>query len=578
MTAARPRPARTAALAVLLAVAALLLGPATPASAHAAIVETTPADGAQVDAVDEVRLRFNEAVTVPTGGIRVYDASGERVDDGTASLDGSDTVVAPLSGLADGTFVATYRITSEDGHVVRGALVFTVGDAPGGIDEGLLASLVDAGDSPVVAALGVVVRAGTHLALLVLGGALLALVRVVSRDDDRSAARAWARRAAWATVGLSLLAVPVQSMAVTGLGPVAALAPAPLGETLAATVGQAAVLRLLAAGAVLLLLGRAADTVVLGAAGLALASLLLDGHTRTVEPAWLMWTADAVHVAAGAAWLGGLVVLAGALRRRRLADDPVGGAGLVARFSAVATVALVAVVVAGSAMSWATVQAPRALLSTSYGVTLLVKLAIAAAVIAAGAHNHRRLVPDVVAAVRPVPAGGSSDTVPDAVAGTAPGASLDDGEAAWSRLRRTVRLEVLGLAVLLVVTGVLVQQRPAAEAAGITGLFEARQPLGDELALDVVVDPNRAGFNQIHLYVLDATGRPTDDIEGITVELTPPGEAGTPLVREPFVAGPGHWQVNGRELAFPGRWTIEVVVRVDTFTEARSSVDVVVNP
>jgi copper transport protein len=568
---------RTLAALLLALLAALLVGTAGPAAAHAALVETVPADGAQVDAVDEIRLRFNEAVTVPTGGIRVYDSEGTRVDDGTASLDGSDTVVAPLSGLSDGTHVATYRITSEDGHVVRGALVFTVGEAAGGIDDGLLTSLVAAGDSPVATALGVATRAATMVALLVLGGALLALVRVVSRDDDREAARAWVRRAAWASVVLAVVAVPVQSMSVTGLGLLDALAPAPLGETLSSTVGQAAVVRLVAAGAVLVLVGRAADTVTLAAGGVALGSLLLDGHTRTVEPTWLMVAGDTVHLAAGAAWLGGLVVLAGALRRRRLADDPVGGADLVARFSGVATVAVVAVVVGGMAMSSQTVQAPRALTSTTYGVVLLVKLAIAALVIAAGAWNNRRLVPVVTAAGRPVPAGGSSDTLPEATAG-APGTDLDAGEAAWSRLRSTVRLEVLGLVLLLGVTGALVQQRPAAEAAGITGLFEARQALGDDLALDVVVDPNRAGFNQIHLYVLDATGRPTSDIEGITVELTPPGEDGTPIVREPFVAGPGHWQVNGRELAFPGAWTIEVVVRVDRFTAARSSVDVVVNP
>jgi copper transport protein len=291
---------RTLAALLLALLAALLVGTAGPAAAHAALVETVPADGAQVDAVDEIRLRFNEAVTVPTGGIRVYDSEGTRVDDGTASLDGSDTVVAPLSGLSDGTHVATYRITSEDGHVVRGALVFTVGEAAGGIDDGLLTSLVAAGDSPVATALGVATRAATMVALLVLGGALLALVRVVSRDDDREAARAWVRRAAWASVVLAVVAVPVQSMSVTGLGLLDALAPAPLGETLSSTVGQAAVVRLVAAGAVLVLVGRAADTVTLAAGGVALGSLLLDGHTRTVEPTWLMVAGDTVHLAAGA--------------------------------------------------------------------------------------------------------------------------------------------------------------------------------------------------------------------------------------------------------------------------------------
>ena len=142
-----------------------------------------------------------------------------------------------------------------------------------------------------------------------------------------------------------------------------------------------------------------------------LGTFLVDGHTRTVDPAWVMVLGDAVHLLAGAAWLGGLVVLAGVVRTRRREDDPVGAADVVARYSRVATWSLVAVTLAGSAMSWALVRQPRALVGTEFGWTLLVEVVLVAVVILVGAYNNRRLVPAITAAA--APAGGAVDTTED---------------------------------------------------------------------------------------------------------------------------------------------------------------------
>ena len=98
------------------------------------------------------------------------------------------------------------------------------------------------------------------------------------------------------------------------------------------------------------------------------------------------------------------------------------------------------------------------------------------------------------------------------------------------------------------------------------------------LQLNLVVDPNRVGFNEIHFYVLDRTGRPVSELDSVEVQLSQPERDIGPIVREPFVAGPGHWQLDGNDLGVPGEWTIELVVGIDRFTEARTSVPVVVNP
>jgi hypothetical protein len=127
---------------------------------------------------------------------------------------------------------------------------------------------------------------------------------------------------------------------------------------------------------------------------------------------------------------------------------------------------------------------------------------------------------------------------------------------------------------VLLITGFLVSQQPAAEEAGLRGLYETTAPLGDELQVQVVVDPNQVGRNAIHLYVLDATGRPAADIDELRLELTYLDEGIGPIELEPLFAGPGHWIANTDELRFAGDWEIRVVAGIDRFTEQSTEVTV----
>lgn len=552
-------------LAVLLGSLVLLTVTAGPAGAHAQLVETTPVDGTALDAAPEaVTLRFDEPVNPPPGGVRVFDGEGERVDtDGAvAATDDPRVVGTALEPLDEGAYVVTWRVVSADGHPLRGALVFTVGQG-GPADASLVARLL-AGDDGVWPALRSAGIVASYLAVLLLAGVLLVSRRLGVPGPDRGV-----RAAALVGVVAAVLAVPLQAAVVSGDGLAAALDPAQLSAVLVAGVGVAALVRLAALVGVLLL----RDGPRLAAAAVALGSFVLDGHTRTVEPAWLLVSADLLHLAAGAVWFGGLVALLVHLRGRRLADDPVGGARLVADWSALATVAVGAVVLGGVALSWATVRSPDALLGTTYGRLLLVKLALAAIVVGLGAWNRQRLVPAVQRAVVAVPAGGATSTTPGGLDAAPATADSEDG---WRRLRAVVRGEVVVLVAVLAVTGVLSQQRPAAEAAGLLGTFQTTVALTDDVQLDLVVDPNVAGRNAMHLYALDATGRPLADVEGVTLELVQPAADIGPIVREPLVAGPGHWVLNGDELVVPGRWEVTVLVRLDRFSEADVTIPLLV--
>ena len=143
---------------------------------------------------------FNEPVSAPRGALRVFDAEGERVDDGSSEVDPGDPhrlAVALPEDLAHGTYAASYRVTSADGHPVRGAIVFSVGGAAQGGDSLVAAILSDSGETPLAVAAAVLRWLCYAGALIAAGAAVFAwrLRALVGEDGD--AVRRPLRRGAW---------------------------------------------------------------------------------------------------------------------------------------------------------------------------------------------------------------------------------------------------------------------------------------------------------------------------------------------------------------------------------------------
>ncbi len=551
----------------------VLAATATPALAHASLVEATPSDRSTLDDVPEqVTLQFDEPVTLPTGGLRVFDGDANRIDDGELDVGGPETIgVALPADLPDGGYVVTYRVLSADSHPVGGVYTFTIGEsAP--IDDAVVADLF-AGGGQVVGIIGSALRAIGYMAVLLATGVVFITALIVRRPEDRRRAARLSARAAVVGIAATILAVPVQAIAVTGGGLLEVLRPAVLGEVLASSFGQGTLVRLVWLIVLAVFVARGAALLPSAvAAAVALGSFLLDGHQRSVEPMWLLMGSGIVHLGAGAVWFGGLVLLVLLVRSRSIDDDAVGAARLVARFSSVALVSFIAVSLAGTAMSWALVRTPNALITTTYGWTLMAKVGLVGLVVLVALYNRQRLVPAIAA--RAVPAGGSIDAGDEVVAADA---VVRRSRVAWQQLRTTLTIEVSLLFAVLAVTGALVTIQPAAQAAGVTGAFQTVEVLTDDLDVEVTVDPNQAGLNAIHIYVLDETGRPATDVEDLYIDVTFVPEEIGPLRIEPFFAGTGHWTTNTEALAFDGEWRLEVIAGLDRFTEERAEITVFVN-
>jgi putative copper export protein len=118
----------------------------------------------------------------------------------------------------------------------------------------------------------------------------------------------------------------------------------------------------------------------------------LSGHALASSPAFLTVANDLVHLSAGSVWISGIVMLAVVLPEalRRLEGEPqVKLLGpVVIRFADVALISISIVAITGVVNTLVNVAHPSDLMDSSYGLTLVTKLALFAGVLAMGGVNH----------------------------------------------------------------------------------------------------------------------------------------------------------------------------------------------
>lgn len=114
--------------ATLLAAALVLLSPLS-ASAHDALVSSSPAADESVEKVPaELTLTFNAKVIDGEGATEVVVTApdGTSITDGAATVDGA-IVTQPLQGAGPaGEYRVIWKVVSSDGHPTSGEYSFTV--------------------------------------------------------------------------------------------------------------------------------------------------------------------------------------------------------------------------------------------------------------------------------------------------------------------------------------------------------------------------------------------------------------------------------------------------------------------
>lgn len=568
--------------AAVLALLVLAVAPAA-ASAHATLEGTVPARGAQLSrAPAQVEFRFDESVEATFGALRVFDTEGRPVQEGETFHPGGegDVVAVKLQrGLKDGTYTATYRVISADGHPVSSGFVFSVGDA-GPATRSVDSLLSGESTGRITDSAFAVVRAIQYAAIALGLGTLaflllcwLPALRAVAGGDAtwQAASDAFAFRAqrilvAAALAGLlsGVAALVLQGAVGQGSTFWVALKPDVVNEVLGTRFGTAWGLGALAWAVALLALAiqrplprmRPASV---GATGLALPGPrvialalplvalaflpAMGGHASVQSPVALLLGANVLHVLAMSAWLGGIAMLVLALRAATAQLDPGDRARLLAstvgRFSTLAGIAIAVLLATGIVQGIVEVRTFPHLLDTAFGRAVLIKVVVALGIVALGYVNRQRLLPQLRTATTPGHAG--------------------------VLLRRTLKTELLLGAIALGATGALSTYAPSIAVS--SGPYATSAIIGPA-RLEVTVDPAKVGPNQLHLYLFDRkTGAPFDQTKELRVTAALPGKGIAPIAMTPHVAGPGHFVVDGATLAVKGKWTMTVVDRVSDFDE-----------
>ena len=585
-------------LGVCLTLGCLLMW-AVPAGAHAAVVSSSPAQGQRLAHPPRaVTITFDQPVKPDDGGVVVLNSSGQDVDEGGSTHPAPDTLQATLShALPNGAYVANYTVTSVDGHIVSGGIVFLVGNA----QPGSIGSLTR---TPTSAATWYD-RGGqffTYVGVLGAGGLAFFLAFLFPGGSERK------RLNRWCMVGMGMgvggMVVTAGAQADLAGGGIGALAHWSVDtQAVGGKFGLQCLLQLvgLAACAASLRLRDQTARQVTAFYGLLVSAgaFVAFGHALVSPERWLSTPADVVHAVFAAMWFGGLIGLAVVMRDRvksarqigemRRADrivvsdvaasrkaatthggtttvlerpPPSAGAGhanhadtvlagtigLVERFSTMAGISIALVLVAGTMLAIAEVGSVANLFESGYGQILLVKIALVGLLVIVAAYNRLFLVPwlSSVASV----------------------ATRESVAAGWRRLLATVRLEAIGAVAILGVTAVLANGVPANGATPAPPVPLARTvPFGGG-HLTFHITPNQALVNDITVQFAGHNGKPADMAESVSLYLNLPSENVGPIESDMKKVGVGRFVLlNSPNPPIVGTWQITLQIQVSEFSQ-----------
>jgi copper transport protein len=343
--------------------------------------------------------------------------------------------------------------------------------------------------------------------------------------------------------------------------------------------------------------GTKTDHVLLAAVGaVGVSTWAFAGHSVSSSVPPLTVVADSVHVASVAVWLGGLVMLVGFLLRKANAREL---RAVLPVWSNWATLAITVLVLGGAAQALIEIGSLNALLHTTYGRLILVKVGLLGVIllVAAGARRLAQLpatasvqVADPVSVTVGTAGGmitddaigdetdddGLARSVGDDGGQTYRGRHRDDAyaepvqtfEPQVKRLRRSVLIELALAVAVLVATSILVQSSPVQNAAGVNPNSQGTVSLTSSLyTLQVDFLPSGRGTG-LHMFFYDPAGG-AQPVKAVTIVATSSQDGGLTQNVGATRLSDSHW--TSTAVLTPGKWTFTFTVRTTDIDEASVS-------
>ena len=582
----------------LLLLAALAAVSVTPgrAEAHGVQVASEPPPNAQLpDPPETIAITFSEPIERSVSTIQVWDQSGRQIAIGALFFDEPQQMgVLMPEELPPGIYTVIWRnLSTIDGHIWSGSFPITI------LGEGGLEPEGDAFDAATVLGGGAsnspTTLESTARWVVLLGSAVMlggvAYVLFVVLPAARSVAPATSatlRRlsrtillvtgaiAAFLVLEGSLLQLIVQADKLGGLGRVdELLTDTRSGRILIARQGLLAI-ALLAMGLIWRVRDSRAEIPALGLLLAASFGVLLSqslvSHAAASDGSFWTTSIDLLHLLAAAVWIGALIHIG--LAMPRWLDELKGvprtlfAAESFRRFSVLAAVSVLVLLASGLLSAFVQFTSWDELWDTSYGWSLIAKMAIMAPLLAMATLNAFILQPRVVDAAMHV-AGGADDA--------APAGAPEAVDRLQRLLSNTVRVEaVLGIAILVSVAVLIQLQAPrgAAEATEQASALVIPTPERDDrdyfqqalesnaFIISLKVEPAQLGQNRFQVFLgaeFGSFGQVLQD--GVRLEFQHEDENVPGSRIQLPLAGSGVYALEGANLSLPGEWSVTANIR-----------------
>ena len=521
------------------------------ASAHPFLLDSEPGQGQNAPAgTTQIITNYSEAVEIGFSELRVYDANGNQVDNKDTAYNGGETsLIVTTPPLEDGVYTITSKVLSKiDGHLVQAAIVFGVGDVK--IDSSLLEKQENSETTFIPESIARF--PGLVGQTIVLGGVIVSITiwssqqtrfREVFADINEQFKIKFSK-----IIGIGVIATFASNFIMLGVQ-TWRLETSPL-DVIGTTFGTTWLIRMIITIIIIGLwfwMEKKNEITIKGQIPLLIASLILiatttmmgHGASTELEAPWIL---DYSHNLLSSIWIGGVIFFAFvALPTITKTENSIKEKitlSLIPRFSGLFIIAIGILIITAPTLLWFLDDNVAALTDSTYGKLILIKIAIAAAMIGFGGMYQIKFLKN-----------------------------MNDLEKLniSRKISKPLKFEAgLGIALLAVVALLVNSSLPAGEiqsADAIQGTFGYESVLFSENAkFDVKVLPAGIGSNTISVIVTSYDDKPLADISGLKIKVSNPQKNISPIeaeVTENIQDSVTKYSADAT-FGFAGNWQIEL--------------------
>jgi len=569
------------------------------AYAHPFLLDSEPSQAVNAPiGTTQIITKYSEAIEIDFSELKVFDSNGNQIDNGdTAYYEGESSLVITTPPLEDGTYTVTSKVLSKvDGHLVRAAIIFGVGEAQ--VDASLLESQDKSETTflPEAAArfpgiVGQTVVLGSTISAIAIWGTQ----RKYFGKENLTLINQTYRSKFSKITGVALVGVLVSNFVMIAVQTVR-LETSPI-DVLGTTFGTTWLIRMIIT---IILLGiwfwmeRKPHLTNKKHVPMLIVSLALIftttmfGHGTASELAAPM-ILDYVHNLLASVWIGGVIffafVILPTLAKLDWMEKEKAVLAILPRYSGMVTIALGILIITGPTLLWFLESDVTSITNSTYGLLIFAKIFLALIMIGLGAYFQFKVQrPAVKNLGGAIGAGvfGFGEKPPDI---SKEGFEAPTIEALASKklvkplkASALIGIILLGVVSLLVNSSLPAGEVQTAEAQSVTLGFSSVL-FSEQAKFDVSVLPVGVGPNTINVIVSTIDGELMSDISGLKIKVSNPQRNISPIEISTIQSSDGVTEFEGEAtFGFAGTWQIEIEAQRTQTANESVIFDVLVKP